>query len=345
LATRGLHIPAIIRPPNQKALQDTAKYPISDRRTDPYTTPGRNPFDLSDTAFVKRNIEYDPLTKQYYIIEKIGTQYYRTPMTFSMKEFLDLQARKDENEYFRKRANTLFDLNRRNAKPNFGFSKDWMNRVTGNLKPEIKPSGYVDISAGYQGQNIKNPTLPERARKTGGFDFNMNAQLQVDAKIGDKINLPINYNTLANFDFENQLKLDYQGKDDEILKQFQMGNVNFTSKGSLIPGAQSLFGIKTQLQFGKLFVSTVLANQRSQRQSLGLQGGSASQVFSLKADEYEENRHFLMAHYFRRNYKNAMRDLPLVRSNVQIQRVEVWVTNRTGITTDTRDIVALMDLG
>ncbi|MEJ7913548.1 MAG: cell surface protein SprA, partial [Chitinophagaceae bacterium] len=325
--------------------QDTAKYPISDRRTDRYTTPGRNPFELSDTAFVKRNIEYDPLTKQYYSIEKIGTQYYRTPMTFSMKEFLDLQARRDENEYFRKRSNTIFDLNRRNVKPNFGFSKDWMNRVTGNLKPEIRPSGYVDIAAGYQGQNIKNPTLPERARRTGGFDFNMNAQLQVDAKIGDKINLPINYNTLANFDFENQLKLDYQGKDDEIIKQFQMGNVNFTSKGSLIPGAQSLFGIKTQLQFGKLFVSTVLANQRSQRQSLGVQGGSSSQTFSLKADEYEENRHFLMSQYFRRNYNNAMKDLPLVRSNVQIQRVEVWVTNRTGITTDTRDIVALMDLG
>ncbi len=121
----------------------------------------------------------------------------------------------------------------------------------------------------------------------------MNAQLQVDANIGDKLKLPINYNTLANFEFENQLNLNYQGKNDEIIKQFQLGNVNFTSKGTLIPGAQSLFGIKTQLQFGKLFITGVLANQRSQRQSLGLQGGSATQIFSLKADEYEENRHFL----------------------------------------------------
>ena len=74
---------------------------------------------------------------------------------------------------------------------------------------------------------------------------------------------------------------------------------SFTSKGTLIPGAQSLFGLKTQLQFGKLFVTTVFANQRSQRQSLGLQGGSATQAFTYKADEYEENRHFLMAQYFR----------------------------------------------
>src|SRR6478752_6747903 len=154
-----------------------------------------------------------------------------------------------------------------------------MNRITGNGKVEIRPTGYVDLSAGYQGQNIQNPTLPERARKTGGFDFNENAQLQVDANIGDKIKLPINYNTLANFDFENQLKLDYHGKDDEILKEFQLGNVSFTSKGTLIPGAQSLFGVKTQLQFGKLYLTGVIANQRSARQTLGLQGSSATQSF------------------------------------------------------------------
>jgi cell surface protein SprA len=329
----------------QQNQQDTSHYPLNDRRGDPYTYPNRNPFDLKDTGYVKRRVEYDPKTKQYYIIEKIGSQYYRSPATFSMDEFLKLKGEQDEKAYFRQRANLLSNLNRRNYKPKFGFSKDWMNRITGNTKVEIKPSGYVDLSAGYQGQNIKNPTLPERARKTGGLDFNENAQFQVDASIGDKIRLPINYNTLANFDFENQLRLDYHGKEDEILKQFQAGNVSFSSKGSLIPGAQSLFGIKSQLQFGKLFVTSVLASQRSQRQSLGLQGGSATQSFTIRADEYEENRHFLMAQYFRNNYNKAMKDLPIVRSNIQIKKIEVWITNRTGATTDTRDVVGFMDLG
>jgi len=324
---------------------DTTRYPLYDRYGDPYSYPNRNPFSLRDTSFIKKNIIYDPVTKEYYIEEKIGTQYYRTPVSFSMKEFLEMQGRLDEEEYFRKRANLLSALNRRRYKPQFKFFNNWVNRITGNGKIDIRPTGYVDMLAGYQGQNIKNPTLPERARKNGGFDFNMNAQLQVDANIGDKLKLPINYNTLANFEYENQLKLDYQGQDDEIIKVFQAGNVNFTSKGTLIPGAQSLFGIKSQLQFGKLFITSVLANQRSTRQSLGLQGGSATQRFSLRADEYEENRHFLLAQYFRSHYNEAMRQLPVVTTAVQIQRIEVWVTNRTGVTTDTRDIVALMDLG
>ncbi|MBS1573919.1 MAG: cell surface protein SprA [Bacteroidetes bacterium] len=324
---------------------DSTRFPISDRRGDPFTYRNRNTLDLKDTSFVKRNIIYDPKTNQYYVIEKIGSQYYRVPATFSMKEFVDMQGRQDENDYFRQRANLLTDLNRRNYKPKFNFAKDWVNRITGVGKIDIRPSGYVDIMAGYQGQNVKNPTLPERARKNGGLDYQMNSQLQVDASIGDKIRLPINYNTLATFDYENQLKLDYHGRDDEILKEFQAGNVSFNSKGTLIPGAQSLFGVKTQLQFGKLYVTALIANQRSQRQSLGIQGSGATQSFKIRADEYEENRHFLIAQYFRNNYNKAMAQLPLVNSAIQIKRMEVWVTNRMGSDTNVRDVVGLMDLG
>lgn len=324
---------------------DTLRYPIRDRYGDPYSQPNRNTFDLKDTAFIKRNVEYDPVTGEYYITEKIGNKYYRTPVSFRRDEFIRMQGQKDEAEYFRKRSALLTDMNRRLFKPQFKTSNSWFNRIVGVGKVDIRPSGFVDLSAGYQGQNIKNPTLPERARRFGGLDFNMNSQLQVDASIGDKLRLPINYNTQANFEFENQLNLNYVGKDDEIVKQFQLGNVNFTTKSTYIPSAQSLFGVKTQLQFGKLFVTGVLANQRAQRQNLGLQGGTASQNFSLKADEYEENRHFLMAQYFRNRYNQAMSQLPVVNSTIQILRVEAWVTNRTGATTDTRDVVGLMDLG
>ena len=188
----------------------------------------------------------------------------------------------------------------------------------GNGKIEIQPQGNVDITAGYQGQNVKNPTLPENARKNGGFDFNMAAQLNVNANIGDKLKFPISYNTLANLDFTNQLKLDYTGTADEILKRFEAGNVTFPSRSTLIPGAQSLFGIKTTLQFGKLTVTAVLANEKSQKQSVNLQGGSAAQNFEIKADDYEENRHFLLAQYFRDNYNKAMSNLPAVTTPVQI---------------------------
>ncbi|HMF71890.1 MAG TPA: cell surface protein SprA, partial [Flavitalea sp.] len=326
------------------ATTDTLRFPIHDRRGDNFSNPVRSSFDLKDPSNIRDSIIYDPTTRQYYIVEKVGGFYYRKPTYLSFEEFMQIQARKSEVDYFKKRSNILSGLNKRLIQPKMSITDNLFNRIFGNGKVEIRPQGDVTIIAGYQGQNIKNPALPERARKNGGFDFDMNANLSVIGNIGDKLKLPISYNTQANFDFENQLKLDYTGTDDEIIKRIEAGNVSFSSKGTLIPGAQSLFGIKTQLQFGKLFVTGVLANQRAQRQSLGLQGGSTNSSFEFKANDYEENRHFLIGQYFRKNFKNAMKNLPVVNSQVQILRMEVWVTNRNGSTTDTRDIVALMDL-
>lgn len=329
----------------RKPAADTLHFPLSDRRTDRLQQPNRNPFDLKDPSNIKTTVEYDPVTRQYFIVEKIGDKYYRTPTNMSFEEYLRYRARQQEVAYFRQRADVLSDLNRKRIKPKLNISEDFFNRIFGNGKVDIRPQGNIDITAGYQGQNIKNPTLPERARKNGGFDFDMNANLNILGNVGNKLKLPISYNTQANYDFENQLRLDYTGGSDEIIKRIEAGNVSFNTKGSLIPGAQSLFGIKTQLQFGKLFITAVLANQRAQRQSLGLIGGAASTQFEFKANDYEENRHFLLSQYFRRNYNKAMRSLPAVNSLVNILRIEVWVTNRTGATTETRDVVALADLG
>jgi cell surface protein SprA len=320
-------------------------FPIQDRRGDAVANFRRSTYDLKNPGNLRDSVVYDSKTKRYIIYEKIGNKYYRSPTTYSFEEYWQLRGRQQEIEYFKKRSNTTSILNRGKVKPKLSIYDGLFNRLFGNGKINITPQGNVNVTAGYQGQNINNPTLPERARKNGGFDFDMQAQLNVNADIGGKLKFPINYNTLANFGQDNQLKLDYTGLDDEIIKRFELGNVAFPSRSSLIPGAQQLFGVKTQLQFGKLSITAVVANQKSQRQSANLQGNSSAQLFEVKADEYEENRHFLLAQYFRVNYNKVMQTLPAVVAPIQILRMEVWVTNRNGTTTDTREVVGLADLG
>lgn len=332
-------------PDTSKYSLDSLKFPLIDRRGDPFSNPNRNPFDLKDPVNLHDSIEYDPKTQQYYIVEKVGNQYYRKPTYLTFDELMQMQAQQSDDNYFRKRADAVDELNRKMLRPKLAVGDNLFNRIFGPGKIDIKPQGNVDITAGYAGQNIQNPTLPESARRTGGFDFSESANINVVGNIGSKLKLPISYNTLANFDFENQLKLDYTGGPDEIIKKIEAGNVSFTTKSTLIGGAQSLFGIKTQLQFGKLSITAVLANQRSQKQSVSSQGGAAVTSFSFKADDYEENRHFLLGQYFRNNYNKAMANLPIVNSQVQILRIEVWVTNRAGADTGSRTIVGLMDLG
>jgi len=328
---------------------DSMRYPLYDRRGDRFTWKNNNSFDLPDTGIIKENIVYDAKTKQYFIEEKIGNTIYRKPTTLTFEEFYRIQSKRMEDDYFKKRSDAILTLNKKLARPKMRVYNSLFDRIFGvspqGLKVDIKPAGSVDMLLGYQGQYTNNPTLPENARRTGGLDFNMNTNLNVNASIGDKLKLPINYNTLANFDFANQIKLDYKGKDDEILKSFEAGNIAFQSKGTLIPSAQNLFGIKTQLQFGRLTVTAALANQKSQMQNQRLQGGATLQNYQKRLDDYDENRNYLLGQYFADHYNKAMSTLPLVSSMVQIQRIEVWVTNRTGATTDARNIVAFADLG
>ena len=324
---------------------DSLHYPIQDRRGDFFSSGKRSTFDLNNPSNIRDSVVYDPKTRRYIVYEKIGTKYYRSTTSYSFDEYWQIRGRQTEVEYFKKRSNLMSILNQGRIRPKLSLYDNLFNRLFGNGKINITPQGNVDLTAGYQGQNIKNPTLPERARKNGGFDFDMNAQVNVNADIGGKLKFPINYNTLANFGQDNQLKLDYTGLDDEIIKRFELGNVSFPSRSTLIPGAQQLFGVKTTVQFGKLFLTGVIANQKSQRQSANLAGGTASQLFEVKADEYEENRHFLLAQYFKENYNKVMSKLPAITAPIQILRMEVWVTNKNGTTTETRDVVGLANLG
>ncbi len=324
---------------------DTLHFPLHDRRGDQISSFDRNSFNLKNPSNLKDSIEYDPKTNLYYLVEKIGNKYYRTPTSYTYEEYLKLTSQKAEENYFRQRADMLSELNHRLEQPKLNINNNLFNRLFGNGKIDIRPQGNVDILAGYQGQNVQNPTLPEAARKTGGLDFNMDANVNVLGNIGSKLKLPISYNTQASFDWMNQLKLEYTGGPDDIVKKIEVGNTSFTTRSTLMASQQSLFGIKTQLQFGKLFVTGVIASQRSQSQSTTLQGGASLTTYQFKADDYDENRHFLLAQFFRNNYNKAMSNLPVITSQVQILRMEVWVTNRNGTSTQARQVVGLMDLG
>jgi cell surface protein SprA len=324
---------------------DSLHFPIHDRRGDFISDNKKSTYDLEQPPNIDDSVAYDNKTQLYTVYEKIGDKYYRTPVTYTFDEYWKMRDQQSQDDYFQQRANILTLLNDKKAAPKLNVYDNLFNRLFGNGKVSIAPQGNVDVRMGYKGQNIENPALPVNARKTGGLDFDESAQVNVNAQIGDKLKFPINYNTLANFGQDNQLKLDYTGLDDEIIKRFEAGDVKFTLPTTFIQGSQQLFGIKTQLQFGKLYITAVLANQKSQKQTVNLQGGAAVQAINIKADAYDENRHFLLAQYFRANYNKVMANLPAITTPIHILRMEVWVTNRNGTTLNTRDVVGLMDLG
>lgn len=151
---------------------------------------------------------------------------------------------------------------------------------------------------GLKHNKLDNPALPMSSRKKTYFDFDEKIQASVTAKVGDKMSFNMNYNTDATFDFDSKnLKLQYQGKEDEIIKNIEAGNVSMTTGSSLIRGSTALFGVKTTMQFGKLTATALISQQQSESKTVNASGGAQTTPFEIRADAYDENRHFFLAHF------------------------------------------------
>ena len=312
-----------------------------------------NPFDLLDPEEVVQSVEYDPITNTYILTEKIGNENYRPPTVMTFEEYLEWNAQQEEADYFKQLAGAA-DGDRSksgNLDPvaQVDISDDIIDRLFGGTTVDIRPQGNVDLTFGLDYYRQDNPILPVDQQRYGPqFDFDMDIQVDVNGKIGEKLTTSFNYNTARTFDFQNRLKLSYdaeQFSEDDIIKTIEAGDVSLPLKSNLIQGSQSLFGIKTELQFGHLRFTALASQQNSKQSDIKIEGGSTLQEFTVYADQYDENRHFLLSHFNRANFESTLKNLPQINSLFSITRIEVWVTNDRNQTTDVRDIVAISDLG
>ena len=304
--------------------------------------------DLRMPDNIKQEAVYDDSLNLYYIGSKMGDSYLNAPIVMTPEEYMKWSERRARNQFFRQKdaANVQAKGENKFDFTDMQFDLGPAEKIFGPGGVRVKTQGTAEVKVGATKKNIDNPSLPIRNRKTTAFDFDEKINLSVNGKVGDKVNMNLNYNTDATFDFDTKnLKLKYDGKEDEIIKLVEAGNVSFPSNNSLVHGATSLFGIRTDWQFGKLKLQTVLSQKKSTSKSVSSKGGTQTTPFEINAADYEENRHFFLSHYFRQIYDKAMTTLPNLTTGIKINRVEVWVTNKTGNTNNTRNIVAFTDLG
>jgi cell surface protein SprA len=324
-------------------------YPFRDRITDPYSEPADNsPMYLNDPSNIKTEVEYDPDNNRYNINDNIGEMFYRNPSYMSFDEFIESEFHKSTNDYWKLRSTEDDKLSKKAFAPKITINSVAFDRIFGGNTIDIRPQGSAELNFAVNIAKNQNPALPEKQRTVTTFDFKEKIQMNVIANIGDKMKLTMNYNTEATFDFENKMKLEYTGYEDDIIKKIEAGNVNLPLSTQLITGSQSLFGIKTQLQFGRMTVTSVFSQQKGESKKIEVEGGAQTVTFDIKADQYETNRHFFLGQYFKDNYDRNLRDLNRIGSGVNITQLEVWVTSRSFVSSQNnqnRNIVAFADLG
>nr|WP_082332039.1 cell surface protein SprA [Mangrovimonas xylaniphaga] len=294
---------------------------------------------------------YDPVTDRYIYTEKVGKFNINYPIILTPAEYYKLVLQEQQKGYYKQKIDAAegkkegSEEEQKNLLPEFYVNSGFFESVFGGNTIEVVPQGSVEMDLGVLYTKQDNPTFSPRNRSNFTFDFDQRISLSLLGKVGTRLQVTANYDTESTFDFQNLIKLEYTPTEDDIIRKIEVGNVSMPLNSSLITGAQSLFGVKTELQFGKTTVTAVFSEQKSQSQSVVAQGGGTLEEFEFFARDYDENRHFFLSQYFREHYDEALNRYPYINNNIQITRIEVWVTNRSNQTDNVRNIVAFQDLG
>ena len=302
---------------------------------------------LPEEDKAQTEVVYDPLTGNYVMHTKVGGVDITTPYMLTPTEYASYHQKQVMHTYWQSKINEVDHSNESKFDiTDMKFDIGPADKIFGPGGVQLKLQGSAELLFGFKHQFVDNPSLTQRGKNNNIFDFDEKIQASVNAKVGDKLSFNLNYNTEASFDFDQQnLKLQYKGKEDDIIQSIEAGNVSMDLNSSLIRSTQALFGVKANLQFGKLKVQGLISQQNSESQSVSSEGGAQTTKFEKNIDEYDENRHFFLSYYFRDRFEQSMASLPYIASGVTINKVEVWITNKRGTFDEARNIIAFADLG
>ena len=331
--------------------------------------------DINNPNSILDAYTYDPISDRYIYTSTFEGFNINYPIILTPLQYEELILKEEMRKYYQEKLSALdgkklgAEEAQRNLLPRYYVNSKLFETLFGGNSIDIKPSGSVELDLGLRYTKQDNPSLSPRNRSTTTFDFNQRISLGLQGKVGTRLGVNVNYDTQSTFSFQNLIKLTYDptiggidptnlkgsipksvsGNEDAIVQKIELGNVSLPINSTLIRGAQSLFGVKTELQFGKTTVKAVFSEQKSQTKSVNAEGGATVQEFSLFAQEYDNDRHYFLSQYFRNNYDTALKNYPYIDSRIQITRIEVWVTNKQNRVSaqdnNLRNIIGLQDLG
>ena len=235
---------------------------------DPYTV--RTQQTLDSTRFV------------YHVRRLLGTSDTRVPLDLSLDEYRKVRLKQYLQKNWEDAAHAyqlgsdkkkgLGDLFGSVTNIEIPVPKNPLFSIFGPNKILLSINGAVNIHGAFRNTTsdlfVNNPLGQSRSEP----DFSQEVQVNVKGTIGDKLNINADWNTQRTFEYENQLKVNYKGYDDDIIQSVEAGNVSLVTNSSFISSSSALFGVKAGFQFGPLKLTTVASQKKGQIKALAVSG-------------------------------------------------------------------------
>ncbi len=324
------------------AIDSTArlKYFHYERRDLPYVTLQRNrtsPFIAQPTAR-ERTVRIDSTGKFVVIEEKVAGQETKILLRVPIEDYIEAKLALNERQLW---ENLGYKYELKSSKTELGeLIKDITNleiplpkvgvlSIFGEPKISLKIGGAVDIHGAWRNENTEGVTASRYGNTRNEPDFKQQVQITVAGTIGDKLHINADWNTERTFQYENQLKIKYEGYEDEIIQSIEAGNVSLQTS-PLVGGSEALFGLKANFKLGPLSLTTLASQKKGETEEVSVNSGTTSQEFNLRAYDYSTNHYFVDTIYasqlpdYNLFYNYYARPTPQVRQDLRVVNIEVW---------------------
>lgn len=210
-------------------------------------------------------------------------------------------------------------------------------RVTGNISFDL--SGRTEERSGAKVSAVQD---------RGSFSprFSQTQQFTIEGKIGEKVTVSVEQNSEATFDFENTLKLKYEGDEDEIIQSIEAGNIGLSlpsTKYVIFGGSnKGLFGIKSHMKVGNFYFTGVASLEKGEQKKLTISGSSKESKSVIHDYDFIKNRYFFVDTYYEDRFEKGFpEDMSIwsYEEGTLIRELNVYKSGSYSLN-DTRDGVA-----
>lgn len=292
-------------------------------------------------TIIKREVAFDSTRQYVSVSEKLNDKSFRLPVRMSVEEYVEREMRGRRRNQWRQSVVSSFQQ-RDIAQGGTGIElniplkikNSAFKRIFGGDRVGLRVSGNISFELAGRTESREGSAVSSIEQR-GRFSpkFKQTQQFRVEGRVGDKVTVSVDQNSEATFDFENTLKLTYEGDEDEIVQRIEAGNVGLslpsTEFVSTSANHQGLFGIKTQMQVGNLSFTGIASLERGENQSLSISGSSRENKFRIRDYEYVKNRFFFIDDIYQAVFESQLDVNRMILQDIpeqRVQQLDIWRT-------------------
>ncbi len=263
---------------------------------------------------IKRDVDIDSTGSEVTVEEQAFDVYLHQPATYSLSDYTRYCLDKNLDVIWQNYKVKDISGERIERKRGKGIEiaipvkirSRAFQTIFGGDQVSLSVTGQINIRGGFRHE--KRSQVKTAINRGSDYNFKMEQtqRFRVQGNIGDKVTVSVDQDSERPFDFENTVKLDYKGYDDEIIQSIQAGNISLSLPATRFvsfSGKNSgLFGIKAEAQVGNFHLTTIASQEKGENKKLTISGGAEEGEYKIQDYNYMKGVYFFVDHTYRDNY-------------------------------------------